>query len=295
MIIPDLTFKEYCADDESVNNSTLKEFVACPAKYKWRLDHPREDSAAFATGRLWHTAILEPDKVADEYAVLDVATRDRLLYEARAGGSKAAEFSKRLASYKLWSESQGDREIIDEADLSAAMEARELLYKGRFKDALDHGMAEASFFNEYQTEHGPIKIKGRMDLWDDGAAMCWDLKTTRSAQPAEFGRLAWSYGYVRQAGFYRLLAELEGKEFLGFHIVAVETEPPFLHSVLTVPPQATRWGCEEAKAALSRLAYCRKTGEWPGYGSGMLELPAFASKEIEEDLQSCPGSIPDAF
>lgn len=293
MIHINKSFKDYAAEI-AVNQSLLKVFNQCPAKYLYALQNPVGDNPAFAKGRLWHTAVLEPTKLDAEYQVLCEQTKDRLLYEARAMGSKATEFSKRLKTYQLWRESLPDADIITEEELSAAMNARSLLYNGKFKDAIDSGIAEASFFNEYDAEAGTLKVKGRFDLWCEDTGEIWDLKTTRDASPHGFGKLAWSYGYVFQAGFYRLLCELEGKQFNGFNIVAVETEPPNLFGIYSVDSQASRWGAEMARAALERLAYCTENDDWPGYGSGYLELPTYALKEISEDLQTLP-DLPDPF
>lgn len=287
MIIEGILFSDYCLMD-CVNQSSLKQFLQCPAKYRHALDNPREDSPAFATGRLWHTAILEPVNLDRDYACLCSHTQERLLVEAQERGSKAKAFSKGLVTYKEWKLEQDAREIVTEQQLAAATQGRANCYQGKFKEAIDQGNVEQSIFSVYESESAPIRVKGRMDVYDETTGMVWDLKTTRDASPSGFGRLAWSYGYVFQAGFYRLLLELEGKPFEGFHIVAVETEAPYLHGIYTVEPQATRWGAEMAKAALERLAACQASDSWPGYGSGALQLPSFAMKEIAEDLETMP-------
>ena len=279
MIYKNKTFPEYVAV-EAINNSSLKLFEDCPARYIHYLTAEDADNPAFAKGRLWHTAILELEHIERDYATICHATQERLLAQAQAAGSKAKSFSKALSTYKEWAALNEGKEIITQEELEAALAGRHGVYHGAFKEALNRGDAELSVVSEYEGIHGPMAVKGRFDLYDRETGTIWDLKTTRDASPAGFGRLAWSYGYVRQAGFYRMLCELEGLPFEHFRIVAVETAAPYLSGIYTVPPEATRWASECARAALDRLAECQKTDTWPGYGSSGLALPTFAEKEI---------------
>ena len=288
----DITFAEYVAI-KATNNSSLKIFEDCPARYIHYLTQEDADNPAFAKGRLWHTAILEFKQMEHDYATICQSTQDRLLAEAQAAGSKAKSFSKALSTYKEWAALNEGKEIITEEELSAALAGRRGVYHGAFKEALDRGDAELSVVSEYEGIDGPMAVKGRFDLYDRETGTIWDLKTTRDASPNGFGRLAWSYGYVRQAGFYRMLCELEGLPCEHFRIVAVETAAPYLSGIYTVSPQATRWGSECARAALDRLAECQKTDTWPGYGSSSLLIPTYAEKEISEDLETMP--VPDPF
>jgi len=288
MIEQNLPFSDYCAID-AVNNSSLKTFLDCPARYKWDQDNKEDsDSPAMATGRLWHTAILEPENLERDYACLCAETQERLLTEAQAAGSKAKSFSKAIATYKTWKESQDDREIITEAELSAATQGRANVWQGEFKTALQRGEPEMSVVTEYESDYGPMMLKGRMDLYDRKTGTIWDVKTTRDASPEGFGRLAFSYGYIRQAGFYRLLCELEGLPFEEFRILAIEPTAPFLNATYSIPKEYTRWGKEVGIAALERLARCREINDWPGYGDGELTVPDYAAREIMEDLETMP-------
>ena len=287
MIHQNLPFGDYCAID-AVNNSSLKTFLDCPARYKWEQDNKKDtDSPAMATGRLWHTAILEPENLERDYACLCSDTQERLLVEAQERGSKAKAFSKGLVTYKEWKLAQDAREIVTEAELSAATQGRATLYHGEFKTALQRGEPEMSVVTEYESEYGPMILKGRMDLYDRETGTIWDVKTTRDASPA-FGRIAWGYNYLRQTGFYRLLCELEGLPFEGFKFVAVETTAPFLHATYSTPKEYTRWAAQLSIASLERLAYCREINDWPGYGDGELTVPDYAAREIMEDLETMP-------
>src|SRR4051812_24246093 len=63
-------FADYIKID-AVNWSTLKHMRTSPLHYRHAVDSPDEDTARFGIGRAIHTAILEPHKLATDYAVFD--------------------------------------------------------------------------------------------------------------------------------------------------------------------------------------------------------------------------------
>src|ERR687887_272002 len=97
-----MTFAEYRAID-AVNWSSLREMLGSPAPYRYRLDHPREDSTTLALGRAVHAAVFEPDRLPLEFAVWKGARRAGKAWDAfRAVHGddtilKASEYERGLA------------------------------------------------------------------------------------------------------------------------------------------------------------------------------------------------------
>ncbi|MDP3910884.1 MAG: PD-(D/E)XK nuclease-like domain-containing protein, partial [Gemmatimonadales bacterium] len=110
-----------------------------------------------------------------------------------------------------------------------------------------------------------------------------ELKTTRVGSPLGFGRECAKYLYHAQLAFYLAGLAAHGKE-MSAAIVAVESDPPHVVQVYTVPDDAIECGREEYRALLRRHVQCRAAGEWGGYAEGPtdLVLPRWAYGDDED-------------
>lgn len=299
-ILEEDSFADY-RSKEGLNQSSFKDFLpetgGCPAKFHYNALHPQEKNTdAMAFGRLVHTAVLEPELVADEYTVFSKAIEDNLLFQAQARGSKAKTLRKNAPEYIEWLEKNAGKEIVTEDNMAESRKLSQAISKHPIYERIESSRREVSVFATYEASEGPIRIKGRIDALDVDGRQIIDLKTTRAggAEPRAFGQTAWNFGYLFQAGWYNLLCRLAGIRIDNFRILAVETSEPYLHAVYDMPSQALRWGETEAELALDRLSLCMKTGEWEGYADDYLSVPGWASRIIEEDLE-CAGPLPDPF
>jgi len=296
MIKHNLPAAEYFAINAR-SQSEVKKFLppnGCPALYQWAKQNPSPPTQRMQIGTLSHSAGLQADTLADEVAVLDAETQDRLLYDARAAGSKATEFSKRLATYKQWEAEQGNKLIVTPEEMANARQVAEVVASTEEGRAMQAGEIEMSIINDYEAEHGIVAIKGRLDSYDESTGTVYDLKTTQDPSPYGFGSSAHKFGYHFQSGWYRMLLEAEGKRFERFVLFAIQPEPPFLFGIWEVEPKVSRWAQHMAESVLERIAECEKTGIWPAYGCGYLELPGYVQKQISEDLETMP-DLPDPF
>jgi hypothetical protein len=139
--------------------------------------------------------------------------------------------------------------------------------------------AEASVF---WGENG-LTLKCRPDAWQPTQIV--DLKTTINADPREFGRTAYNFGYHQSAAHYIDGVKQATGEELPFKFVLVEKTEPYLVSVVELDWEAIELGRALNDRAKRIYQECAETGNWPGYPpSDPIELPAFAVYQTEDLL-----------
>ena len=116
-----------------------------------------------------------------------------------------------------------------------------------------------------------------VDVIGDG--FITELKSTQSAEPARFSRLALNMHYHAQMVLYR-----QGAMELGLvapaadlFIVAVESKPPFPVSVLRLTQPVIDLAAKTLALWCERLRTCEENDHWPGYSSAVIDmdLPAW--------------------
>lgn len=261
----DLAAEDYFAA-AGVSNSILSAMKRSPA-HAWalHLDPARpaeEPTPAKVAGSLCHTAMLEPEKLGLRYAVKP----EGMTFSTRKG--------------KAWRDAHGAFQIVSTEDMAVAKAQRDaLLSVPELAHALSSGRAEVSFF--WIDARSGLLCKGRAD-WlhtlPDGRVIALDLKTTTDADPAEFGRGVWKYGYHRQAAHYTAGLTECGLDVAAFLFGAVTNARPFLAVPYMLDDEATRRGAEQVVELLDLFAECQRTNHWPAFGEGVqvLSLPAWA-------------------
>lgn len=129
-------------------------------------------------------------------------------------------------------------------------------------------------------------LRARPDyLPDDPDGTIADLKTSRTANPAEFPRLAWRYHYEQQDDLYRRAVQLARGGDPRFVFVVVESDAPHLVSVIELDVIARGIGKDRNDRAIRTYAECKASGVWPGYPPGIhtVPLPRYAETQHEDD------------
>lgn len=244
-----------------LNWSKLKLLERSPEHFKMGF---AEDSSAFALGTAVHMAILEPARFAEEYIVTTVRRDERT---------------------KAWQEFQADatrngKTILNQSEMDKTLRIRDAVRShSKADEYLSNGKAEVPLEWEISGQGFHFECKGRADFI--GSAVV-DLKTTQCASPKAFARSCAKYGYFGQAAFYSDGSFLSSGERRPFVFVAVESAPPHIVTVFTVPPAVLEAGREQYTALLSRLDYCIKRGWWKGYEEAEtveLTLPHYLENE----------------
>lgn len=272
-----MTEAEYNAA-EGIRRSDLWRMNDSPEKFRYFLENPPEQTAAFAFGSACHKMILEPGDFGKEYAVAPVC--DRRTKEGK------------LIWETFVAENAG-KTLLNPADLEtmSGMEAA-LERCGLAWDLLrGEGQSEVPIF--WKDPETGEQCKAKMDrviTGEDGKYCIVDYKTTASAATDKFNRTLFNYGYAFQAAMYSEGLQIAlGLEYRpDFLFVAQEKKAPYSVNVIQVSPEVMDYGDKQYHALLGRYHTCRTLDEWPGYlpvggGKNWTDLPAWVEFEEEEE------------
>lgn len=221
---------------------------------KYAIEHGREDNESFAFGRVGHILTLQPEKFDEEFFVWSGA--DRRTKDGKAEYAEALEES-------------GTRELVTCSDW---MEARKLAdaVHGNQSAAELLSVGEAERVLVWNDADTGLTMKGRADYIN--AASVVDLKTTKSADPKSFSEASWRYGYHAQLALYIDGALATDGIRRNAIIIAVESSAPYAVQVYRLPEELIAIGRSEYRRILNAYALAKKTGIWPGYSDGPMDL-----------------------
>lgn len=160
------------------------------------------------------------------------------------------------------------------------------------KDAYQVGQAEQTII--WQEPNG-IWCRSKIDWMPDmsRSSIVYDHKTTSgSAHPNAFAKQLFGLGYDVQAAFYlRGLRTLFPAVDWRFRFTPQEVEPPFLLSIVELPPAVLALADRKVETAIDLWQRCMTTGEWPAYPAEVCfpDMPGWAehawiSRENDEML-----------
>lgn len=241
----------------SVSKSGLDLIARAPAYYRWRRDNPQEPTEAMRLGTLTHTAVLEPDRFADE--IVKAEKFDRRTTVGKLG---AAEFEAQHAG----------KEVIEPEEFDQLMRIRDAVFAhpAARKALSDIAHVEASMF--WTDPETGLDCRCRPDAFRTNDIIV-DLKTTKDASPEGFAKSIANYRYHVQAPFYMDgFKAATGREAKGFVFIAVETEPPHLVAVYVLNEIDQIRGRATYQRDLSTLRRCIDLDEWPGYPDAVQEI-----------------------
>lgn len=255
-----------------VSITRLKELRRSPQHYLYRLTHPKE-SKALMLGTAAHTAVLEPERFAQQFAVWG---------ERTDGGNLRPRRGK---DWDAFAAGHADKTIItaDEHALATSI-AKAVHSTPAAMRYLESGDPEVTM----QWEQGGMICRGRVDWLTtvDNEPHVVGLKTARDCRHFKFGAAAAALGYHLQWGFYfdgyRLLKKREPRMIE----IVVESEPPHAVAVYFIPSDIIDQGRDEYQALMLRLAECESTGHFPGPQEieEPLTLPSWVYGEEHDDL-----------
>jgi exodeoxyribonuclease VIII len=246
----DLPDGEYRAD-YGIAQSDLKRLGRSPKFYRAGVedDEEREESDALTLGKIVGQIAMEPEKPAwwiVRPEGLDARTKDGKAWLASVPAGVEP------ISASLWSK--------------ATHIATALLDHPIAGDIVRNSRREVSVFDDYHTERGIIRRKGRLDLVTSGNCLA-DIKTTVDARPDVFLRSIWKFGYDIQAHSYRDIwnAQNPGDIKDNFLLIAIEKAPPFDLMVHQLDWSILEEGRIKYERLITTYAECVKTNTWPGY------------------------------
>lgn len=241
--------KEYHADKSYISSSGLRMYLKSPAHYKHYELHGEDTNKAFVMGSLYHTALLEPEKLGDDYEL--AINRPEI---------DKGMTSKMNKEWKVWCEGQG-RSVIDEETWKTieAMKTR-LRENEQIGKLIDKGMNERSYYIE---DYKGVRVKVRPDKVTKHAII--DFKTTDNASTEGFTRTIFKYGYHIQAAMYLdVLKEFEGNN-RQFVFVVQEKKEPYAYQLFRLSKEVIDYGRQECERLLEIHKECVEKNEWKGY------------------------------
>jgi len=258
--------ESYHADTTSLSASGAKLLLppSCPAKFRQRMDGPKEYKQVFDFGSVAHALVLGEG--------CNFVAIDQPDYRSKAAQTERDAIRKDGKTPIL------TKELEQASAMAAAVYVHPLA--GELLGA--KGQAEVSWYAD-DPKTG-IRLRARPDWatsdYDPDRLWIVDYKTTVTANPKDFARKASDYGYHLQAAWYINVAELLGYVAPAFVFIAQEKEPPYLVSVVEFDAQAIEEGAALSRQAIDVFKHCTDTGEWPGYPTDIhaMSLPPWAFK-----------------
>lgn len=255
------------------------------AHFKHWVENPQDDAetAAFAFGKAFHCATLEPDVFDRTYVVLPKGAP--AMPTSRQWNAKNPSAESRLAMvwWTRFNEANAGRTILSLDDYDRCRRMAESIrnHSDAVAGLLVAGRREVTF--RWVDDESGMKCKARADQYESGEFML-DLKKTIDASPDGFARSITRYLYDQQAAHYCDGARACDKPVPQYVILACEDAPPFVCQPYFLDPMAEERGWNLRRRALRIQAECLRTGRWPGYSTTFeqISLPTYAYFGIEE-------------
>lgn len=250
----------------AVNWSSLRHLHAgtggSPLLYRWRIDNPRPDTAAFQLGRAVHCAVLEPDEFASRYAVYPGPVR-------------------RGKQWDAWLEDHAGVETLTAAEMDAVGHMSSAVHASEpARSALAGGAAEQVV--RWTDADTGLECKGRLDLVrPDGLV---DLKTARDVDPRRFATAVAQHLYHGQLAWYHAgaaAAKVIDDHALPPRWVVVQSQEPWDVAVYEPSEEMLGEGHALRRSLMRQLLACSTADYWPGVSPvpTTIELPRWAVSE----------------
>lgn len=261
MLRTDISNSAYHGSDDLSRSVAWALRTSCPAQVYYDMKHPTpSDAPHFVMGGCTHTATLEPFKLDEEYGVKPESIDGS---GPRTNAYKAAfEEMQNHAPDKRWLTASDYKRCMD-----MAASAREHPIMQTYLDDPESVIEGTGFF-----EHEGADCKVRPDLWNPGAGVVVDLKTTQSANEKDFARSVVKYGYAFQACWYLHGLRLMGENPKQFIFVCVEKTAPYLTNAFTLSASDVDRQKSVMSDACKLWATCMDSGVWPGYSDDVKTL-----------------------
>ena len=296
-----LEMSAYLADP-AVSASMLWDLhESTPAHFVHRIrNRPDDETPAKSLGSLTHTRVFEPEVFDERYVVLgqcEAKKRDGTPCTNQGLNYRDGQSFCGVKGHDPYGKDEPPTpgiDIVTEQQREAAIAMHDALRA--------HPTASAILSSD-----GPREVTG---VWQDKATGLWcrlrpdllieapettrsvyhhsvvNLKTTgKSAAPGDYERDSNRLGVHFKAAFYRMgVRELWGLEPQNFFYPVVESHAPHEVIVYRLHEDAMDVGEAEVREALTMLARCLESGEWPGYGRLVhdLSLPEWRLRRIHD-------------
>lgn len=272
-IYPDIPEAVY-RNAPGINQSSLKELIT-PAHYHAYVTGPKKPPTPDQIiGTLTHALVLQKREL---FAVIPKSA-PKMPTKAQLNAKKPSpESQDAIAWWNHFRQSNPGKEFLDQEE---AAQIRAMAASVWNHPTASEILSAASTFEvaAFKRHHTGLMLKGLADCIATDAnnyLTVPDLKTVQAggASELEFIKQIYNWSYHRQASFY---LDLFGATY--FIFIVVEKEAPFAVNCFNLEQKDIRLGREQNERDLKLIAECEKTGEWPGYTTGLktIGIPEWA-------------------
>jgi hypothetical protein len=229
---------------EPLRFSVLKQMSRSPAHALYAMTHPTPETPAMRIGKLAHAVFL--------------GAHVPTVYDGERRGNAWKQFK-----------ADHDGEVIVTAEeFECAGEMASVIHRHGEARSLLMGKREQTILWNFAGR----ECRGTPDVFS--LDHLTDYKTTSDASPERFPWTALRLHYHAQLAWYR-----DGLEAAGMPvprelaIIAQEVKPPYVVTVFPLTTDAEIFGRKCWRLWFERFLVCEQSGEWPGYGPGVLDAP----------------------
>lgn len=265
---------------ERMNASTAVHGTHSMKRMKRIMDQGGEEETTLckSIGVSTHTLLLEPDEFEAKYVVMPdfhllpenmrKAKNKSESDEDRRTDSKATEFYK--ACVREFMAENAGKQIIERYQYDKCLYAIECLRSHHFAPKL---LEEAEFEVTLTGEIFGIPAKGRLDIVSVVLNHITDLKTSATAHPHKFGKVAANLGYDFKLAWYRELFKQNYNSEPDVNIIVQEVDGDFDTCVMQVDSIILDNALEEVEEVCKKLKRSMKSGQWFGVDEGKPYVP----------------------
>ncbi|MFJ1539353.1 PD-(D/E)XK nuclease-like domain-containing protein [Micromonospora chalcea] len=278
--IPEALYHSDPVPGGSLSCSGAKKILppSCPALFKHEQEHGQPHKKAFEIGSAAHKMVL-------------------------GVGPELVEFAGTGANPEVWQKADDKAEVaaIRKRGAIPLKPSEMAQVKAMGKALREHPIASALLIPEggkaeqtlvWQDAETGIACRALVD-WlpnrNGNRLVIGDYKSSVSANPEDFRKAAYNYGYCMQNPWY-----LDGIRALGldddpdFVFVVQMKTPPYLVSLIRLDEEALRIGAERNRKARRIFADCLESGVWPGFTDNEIaevSLPSYATYQHNNDFE----------
>lgn len=249
-----------------LSQSAIKKILHSPAHYKHAQD---KESAAMKQGSLIDVALTEPESLDTNYHVIDNSIIQ----------------NKRHKAYQEIMDAAGDKVIVKQSDMDAALRVRDAVQSHPIaQQLLENVVSQQVALWTEQTDYGPVDMKARIDWANPDMNVLIDLKSTDDARA--FPKKASNFGYHIQDACYRHgWQEAGGWPVDAFVFVVVEREIPHGIKLYELNQRARDLGWRQYRRGVETYAKCKQNDNWYCYDPMIdeVDLPGWSYYEDEQN------------
>lgn len=271
--------------------SKLHRLHRSPKQFLHAQDAESEDTEATERGTALHMAVLESSLFDGHYTVAQPC--GAVLKSGQRKGEPCGNPGLFLMRNGLgWlcgqhvrgfgSEIDTSREILSAENYASVIGMRDSIRAHHRSRSLFEGKGEFEATIVFDDPETGVRCRIRPDRLVERAGLLVDIKTTRTAHPHEFPRLAENLGYFHKMALYRRGLRALGWNYQASVVLAVEPTMPYDLAPSLIDEESLDSADADITRALRIYRQCEEADNWPGYASsedGFLTLrrPAYAT------------------